>query len=98
MTSTESPTRSLIGDPADGVAPAHARHLAGLGAGERSTVFRMSWWSDALLERAMANPAFKTELFRFVDVFPATTDDADVLRHIDEYLAGDRAPRLLRAA
>lgn len=76
---------------------AFARELAGLGAGERSKVFRMSWWSDKLLDRAMANPAFKTELFRFVDVFPATVGDEDVLRHLEEYLAGERAPRLLQA-
>ena len=31
---------------------------------------------------AMANPAFKTELFRFVDVFPATDGSADVVDHL----------------
>jgi RHH-type proline utilization regulon transcriptional repressor/proline dehydrogenase/delta 1-pyrroline-5-carboxylate dehydrogenase len=48
-----------------------------------------------MLAWAMAHPAFKTQLFRFVDVFPATTDDADVLRHIHEYFQGADAPRLL---
>lgn len=76
---------------------AFARRLASLGGRAGSNVFRLSWWSDKLLDRAMANPAFKTELFRFVDVFPATRGDEDVLRHLDEYLSGDRAPRLLQA-
>jgi len=48
-----------------------------------------------MLAWAMANPAFKTQLFRFVDVFPATSGDADVLRHIHEYFEGADAPRLL---
>ena len=66
------------------------------GQGRRGGLFHLSWWSDRLLDRAMANPAFKTELFRFVDVFPATNGDRDVLRHLDEYFSGDRAPRLLQ--
>jgi RHH-type proline utilization regulon transcriptional repressor/proline dehydrogenase/delta 1-pyrroline-5-carboxylate dehydrogenase len=48
-----------------------------------------------MLEFAMSHPSFKTQLFRFVDVFPATTDDADVLRHLDEYFAGADVPRVL---
>ena len=38
----------------------------------------------------MSHPSFKTQLFRFVDVFPATTDDEDVLRHLREYFDGGR--------
>ncbi|MGH9149306.1 MAG: proline dehydrogenase family protein, partial [Acidimicrobiales bacterium] len=72
-----------------------ARRIAELGAGEQTKVFQMSWWSERMLTWAMARPAFKTQLFRFVDVFPATTDDADVLRHIHEYFQGADAPRLL---
>src|SRR5687767_2939140 len=55
----------------------------------------MSWWSERMLDWAMEHPAFKTQLFRFVDVFPATTDDADVLRHIEEYFDGADVPRAL---
>src|SRR5207248_5540675 len=44
-------------------------------------------------EWAMSHPSFKTQLFRFVDVFPATTDDADVLRHLDEYFEAADVPR-----
>ncbi|MBW3547281.1 MAG: proline dehydrogenase family protein [Actinobacteria bacterium] len=81
--------------PLDAEVTALARHLAELGRDRAGRVFRMSWWGDRLLQRAMANPAFKTELFRFVDVFPATTGDDDVLRHLDEYFSGRGVPTLL---
>jgi RHH-type proline utilization regulon transcriptional repressor/proline dehydrogenase/delta 1-pyrroline-5-carboxylate dehydrogenase len=72
-----------------------ARRIAELGEGERSRVFAMSWWNERMLEWAMAHPSFKTQLFRFVDVFPATTDDADVLRHLDEYFEQGDVPLIL---
>jgi RHH-type transcriptional regulator, proline utilization regulon repressor / proline dehydrogenase / delta 1-pyrroline-5-carboxylate dehydrogenase len=72
-----------------------ARRIADLGAGQRSKVFRMSWWSERMLDWAMSRPAFKTQLFRFVDVFPATTGDDDVLRHIGEYFEGHDVPKAL---
>ena len=80
--------------PLDADVNSLARTLAGL-AGERSKVVHSSWWSERMLEWAMSHPSFKTQLFRFVDVFPATTDDADVLRHLDEYFAGPDVPRVL---
>src|SRR5437762_861745 len=56
----------------------------------------MSWWSDRMLGWAMSHPSFKAQLFRFVDVFPATAGDEDVLRHLREYFdeAGSDAPRI----
>ncbi len=50
-----------------------------------------------LLRFAIAKPEFKTQLFRFVDVFPALRDGADVLRHLDEYLDGPQSPATVRA-
>ena len=67
-------------------AAALARELAELGSTERSKVFRMSWWSERMLDWAMARPPFKTQLFRFVDVFPATGWDR--LPDIERYLQG----------
>ncbi len=83
-------TRSL-----EGAVSAIARQLAELGAGERSKVFRMSWWSERMLDWAMARPAFKTQLFRFVDVFPALADNDDVSGHLSEYFDGISVPRVL---
>ncbi len=48
-----------------------------------------------MLEWAMSHPSFRTELFRFVDVFPATTGDADVLAHLDDYFEGADVPKVL---
>jgi RHH-type proline utilization regulon transcriptional repressor/proline dehydrogenase/delta 1-pyrroline-5-carboxylate dehydrogenase len=70
-----------------------AHRIADLGAGERSDIVQSSWWSERMLEWAMSHPSFKTQLFRFVDVFPATTGDADVLRHLDEYFSQADVPR-----
>jgi RHH-type proline utilization regulon transcriptional repressor/proline dehydrogenase/delta 1-pyrroline-5-carboxylate dehydrogenase len=80
--------------PLDAEVTSLARRLADL-AGERSHLVRSSWWSERMLEWAMSHPSFRTELFRFVDVFPATTDDHDVLRHLDEYFEGPDVPRVL---
>jgi RHH-type proline utilization regulon transcriptional repressor/proline dehydrogenase/delta 1-pyrroline-5-carboxylate dehydrogenase len=79
----------------DAQTTALARQIAELGAGERSKVFRMSFWSERMLDWAMAKPAFKTQLFRFTDVFPAMTDDQDVMRHIEEYFDGVEVPKAL---
>ena len=83
-------TQSLDSD-----ASALARELAELGSDQKSKVFRMSWWSERMLDWAMSRPAFKTQLFRFVDVFPALADDDDVARHLSEYFDGVAIPRLL---
>ena len=43
-----------------------------------------------------ASPAFKTNLFRFVDVFPACVDADDVARHLVEYLDDPSSPAVVR--
>jgi len=72
-----------------------ATRIAKLGTGEQAHVYRISWWSDRMLGFAMSHPSFKTQLFRFVDVFPATQDDDDVVRHLREYFEGADVPRVL---
>ncbi|HXY94979.1 MAG TPA: proline dehydrogenase family protein [Acidimicrobiia bacterium] len=72
-----------------------ARRLAEAGSGERAGAFHLGWWSERMLEWAMSHPEFKTQLFRLVDVLPACRDDADVLRHLDEYFEGVAVPRAL---
>ena len=72
-----------------------ARRIAELGDGERSKVFRMSWWSDRMMDWAMSRPAFKTQLFRFVDVFPALDGREDIARHLAEYFDGVEVPKAL---
>ncbi|MBV8560036.1 MAG: proline dehydrogenase family protein, partial [Acidimicrobiia bacterium] len=82
-----------MGSSLESEVSALAHRIADLGAGERSDIVQSSWWSERMLEWAMSHPSFKTQLFRFVDVFPATTGDADVLRHLDEYFSQADVPR-----
>ena len=46
-----------------------------------------------LMDWAMKDPAFKTQLFRFVDVLPSLDSSAEIVRHLQEYL-GDKAVEL----
>ncbi|OHE89408.1 MAG: L-glutamate gamma-semialdehyde dehydrogenase [Verrucomicrobia bacterium RIFCSPLOWO2_12_FULL_64_8] len=46
-----------------------------------------------LMEWSMRDPAFKTQLFRFVDVLPTLTSSTEIVRHLQEYL-GDKAVEL----
>ncbi|MBP7141480.1 MAG: proline dehydrogenase family protein [Opitutaceae bacterium] len=46
-----------------------------------------------IMEWAMGDPAFKTQLFRFVDVLPSLSSSAEIVRHLREYL-GDKAVEL----
>jgi RHH-type proline utilization regulon transcriptional repressor/proline dehydrogenase/delta 1-pyrroline-5-carboxylate dehydrogenase len=86
---------AAVATPLDAEVTRLARRIAALGTDDSARVYRMSWWSDKMLGWAMSHPSFKTQLFRFVDVFPATNDDADVLSHLREYFDDTDAPRLL---
>lgn len=46
-----------------------------------------------LIEWSMKDPAFKTQLFRFVDVLPSLNSSSEIVRHLQEYL-GDQAVAL----
>jgi len=59
--------------------------LARSSAKQTPTVFERRWWSQAAMNLAMHDPAFKTQLFRFIDVLPAVPNDERVLSLADEY-------------
>src|SRR5438105_6339838 len=82
--------------PSEREVQALARRIAEAGGEEKSRLFRGSWWSEQLLDWAMARGSFKTQLFRFVDVFPGCRDDDDVMRHLQEYFEGEATPVPLR--
>ena len=69
-----------------------ARRLAGLGGGRGARVFALSWWSDHLLARAMADPWFRARLFRFVDAFPSLSGPDEVVAHLRGEFEGGRVP------
>ena len=68
------------------------RALGELSYQRRPTPLGPTWWNARLLGWAMAHPSFKTQLFRFVDVFPATHGEKDILRHLEEYLGMAEVP------
>jgi RHH-type proline utilization regulon transcriptional repressor/proline dehydrogenase/delta 1-pyrroline-5-carboxylate dehydrogenase len=45
-----------------------------------------------LMEWAMQDPVFKTQMFRFVDVLPTLTSPGDVVKHMAEYLSHVKTP------
>ena len=68
--------------------------------GNTPGVFNKAWWSGQILEWAMKDPSFKTEMFRFVDVFPVLNTPEEVNRHIREYLLqpGIKVPTVIKLA
>jgi RHH-type transcriptional regulator, proline utilization regulon repressor / proline dehydrogenase / delta 1-pyrroline-5-carboxylate dehydrogenase len=59
--------------------------------GKRPGLFDAAYWQGLLLDRAMRDPALKTDLFRLVDALPALATSEQIARHAREYLlAGDR--------
>lgn len=54
-----------------------------------SSLFTARAVQRRMLAQAAIDPAFKTELFRFVDVYPSLRDSGDLVRHLRAYL-GDR--------
>ena len=58
----------------DEVVTKTAKELAHL-SNAKSHIVSHALWNERLLGWALARPDFKAQLFRFVDVFPGTTND-----------------------
>ena len=69
-----------------------ARRFAGLGGRPVARVFALSWWSDHLMARAMADEHFRARLFRFVDAFPALDEPNEVVDHLRAEFEGEPVP------
>ncbi len=72
-----------------------AEEISNLGSREQGSIYHLSWWSDRLLEWAMANQSFKTQLFRFVDTFASLTDDSEITEYLEQYLGSTEMPKLV---
>lgn len=59
--------------------------------GKSSELFDSRQWAGKLLELAMADPALKVQLFRFIDVLPALTTPELVAQHMREYFLPEEA-------
>ncbi len=81
--------------------PALERHIGELGekvfalmdASPAPGFFSRKGAYARVMEWSMKDPAFKTQLFRFVDVLPSLKTPAEIVRHLQEYL-GDQAVEL----
>lgn len=60
-------------------------------AAELPSVFSKKGFYGAMMEWAMKDEHFKTQLFRFVDVLPALASSSEVARHLQEYLGTEEA-------
>lgn len=70
--------------------------LARRSGGRAPGLFDSRWWSQAAINLAMKDPAFKAQLFRFIDVLPSLQDDAQVVRLAEEYF-GEMSAHLFGA-
>ncbi|MCB9072738.1 MAG: bifunctional proline dehydrogenase/L-glutamate gamma-semialdehyde dehydrogenase [Bdellovibrionaceae bacterium] len=65
-----------------------------LGGGDGQSIFNKDWWYGKIMDWSMQNPAFKTQMFRFVDVLPTLQSSGEVAKHLKEYFAegGEQLP------
>lgn len=54
---------------------------------DSKSLFNKDWWYGKIMDLSMKSPAFKTQMFRFVDVLPYLNDNNDVAKHLKEYFS-----------
>jgi RHH-type proline utilization regulon transcriptional repressor/proline dehydrogenase/delta 1-pyrroline-5-carboxylate dehydrogenase len=86
-----------VAEPEERKVVALAKEIARLGSGTKTGAYEMSRTTNLLMTFAMRMPEFQTQLFRFVDVFPAMGDERDTARHLSEYFSKGSAPALVAA-
>lgn len=59
-------------------------------AAEPPSVFSKKGFYGAMMEWAMRDEHFKTQLFRFIDVLPTLTSSSQIAHHLEEYLGDDQ--------
>lgn len=74
-----------------------AREIAELGGGASARAYELSRLTELMMSLAMRMPEFQTQLFRFVDVFPAMDGARDTTRHLAEYFDPSHAPPVIGA-
>jgi RHH-type proline utilization regulon transcriptional repressor/proline dehydrogenase/delta 1-pyrroline-5-carboxylate dehydrogenase len=84
-----------VSEPDEAGVVALAKEIARLGGRTKAGAYEMSRLTRLMMSFAMKMPEFQTQLFRFVDVFPAMGDDADTTRHLGEYFSPGAAPALV---
>jgi RHH-type proline utilization regulon transcriptional repressor/proline dehydrogenase/delta 1-pyrroline-5-carboxylate dehydrogenase len=54
---------------------------------DEPSFFEKDYWTSKIRDWSMNDEAFKVEMFRFVDVFPALNESKSVAQHLREYFA-----------
>ena len=62
----------------------------------RPHLWEGEWWYEQLLRRAVAEEALKTQVLRFVDVFPMLQDEDAIVSHFRDYFGGEELSLLPR--
>jgi RHH-type proline utilization regulon transcriptional repressor/proline dehydrogenase/delta 1-pyrroline-5-carboxylate dehydrogenase len=62
------------------------RSILGARRNPRTRFLSARYWSDRLMDWAMADEGFKDQMFRFIDVFPVLKSSKEVHAHLTEYL------------
>jgi len=79
-------------DPVEERTQAIGRDLLERVRAESRRESRWDRWTAEMLEWSMRHETSKLQLFRLIDVLPALEDDADLVRHIEEYFGRDSGP------
>src|SRR2546425_12484336 len=66
------------------------RLFALMDAVDSPTLFSKKGFYGTLMDWAMRDEHFKTQLFRFVDVLPMLTSSTEIARHLKEYLGDEQ--------
>src|SRR5207249_1612829 len=66
------------------------RILSMLDTAEPPSLFSKKGFYASLMDWAMRDEHFKTQLFRFVDVLPTLNSSAEISRHLKEYLGEEQ--------
>jgi RHH-type transcriptional regulator, proline utilization regulon repressor / proline dehydrogenase / delta 1-pyrroline-5-carboxylate dehydrogenase len=76
------------------------REMLDRARGHKTGLLSAKFYSDALMEWSMKDPAFKVQMFRFVDCFPVLKDTDDIYNHLEDYLGqpGVTVPGVIAAA
>ena len=53
---------------------------------EKPVIWSPGWWKSRLLEQCFRNEEFKTQVLRFIDVYPVLKGPESTTRHLQEYL------------
>ena len=56
----------------------------------QKNLFSRKWWYGRLMRHVLINHHFKTQMFRFVDVFPSLNRTADIPIFLKEYFGKDK--------